>query len=227
MPLCFFTDRNSYVDSFLSSGLATPRLWRTSREGRTTARHGGLQWRPRGSLGVATKGQGDTQTRCGGDGAPVAPASKAPCGAREGILEMAANAGGESVASSSDGAPLARRAETLQTGAQGLATPGALGMAGSQGMPTSDALGLATLGAAMDREDHGDPPMVAGHLADAPALGTASLEPGDQGLHTPGALDAVEPPTDASAEAWARELLPTVPHPAIHYNLPVLHVQRY
>jgi hypothetical protein len=137
-----------------------------------------------------------------------------------------------STASSSDGAPLARRAESpgmaaLQTGAQGLATPGALGMADSQGLPTSDALGLATLGAAMDRERHGDPPTAAGHLADAPALGTAPLEPGDQGLHTPGALDAVEPPTDASAEAWARELLPTVPHPAIHYNLPVLHVQRY
>jgi hypothetical protein len=138
------------------------------------------------------------QTERGGDGVPVAPASKAPGGAREGILEMA---------SSSDGASLAQRPGTaaLQTGA----------------------LGLATLGAAMDRERHGDPPTAAGHLADAPALGTAPLEPDDQGLHTPGALDAVEPPTDASAEAWARELLPTVPHPATHYNLPVLHVQRY
>jgi hypothetical protein len=165
---------------------------------------------------------GGAQTECGGDGAPVAPASKAPGGAREGILEMA---------SFSDGASLAQRPGTagLQTGAQGLATPGALGMAGSQGLPTvqTGALGLATLGAAMDRERHGDPPTASGHLADAPALGTAPHEPDDQGLHTPGALDAVEPPTDASAEAWARELLPTVPHPAIHYNLPVLHVQRY
>jgi hypothetical protein len=123
-----------------------------------------------GALGapsaLAAKGQGDTQTRRDGDGAPVVPASAPGC-AREGILEMAANAGGESVASSSDSAPLARRAESpgtaaLQTGAQGLATPCALGMAGSQGLPTSDALGLATLGAAMDREGHGDPPTAAG-----------------------------------------------------------------
>jgi hypothetical protein len=34
-------------------------------------------------------------------------------------------------------------------------------------------------------------------------------------------------PTDASAVALARSLMPTVPHPAIEYNLPVLDVQRY
>jgi hypothetical protein len=34
-------------------------------------------------------------------------------------------------------------------------------------------------------------------------------------------------PTDASAVALARSLIPTVPHPAIEYNLPVLDVQRY
>jgi hypothetical protein len=34
-------------------------------------------------------------------------------------------------------------------------------------------------------------------------------------------------PTDASAVALARSLMPTVSHPAIEYNLPVLDVQRY
>jgi hypothetical protein len=34
-------------------------------------------------------------------------------------------------------------------------------------------------------------------------------------------------PTDASAVALAKSLIPTVPHPAIEYNLPVLDVQRY
>jgi hypothetical protein len=34
-------------------------------------------------------------------------------------------------------------------------------------------------------------------------------------------------PTDASVVALARSLIPTVPHPAIEYNLPVLDVQRY
>jgi hypothetical protein len=34
-------------------------------------------------------------------------------------------------------------------------------------------------------------------------------------------------PTDASAVALARSLMPTAPHPAIEYNLPVLDVQRY
>jgi hypothetical protein len=47
------------------------------------------------------------------------------------------------------------------------------------------------------------------------------------------ALDALDVavdgacPTDASAVALARSLMPTVPHPAIEYNLPVLDVQRY
>jgi hypothetical protein len=36
-----------------------------------------------------------------------------------------------------------------------------------------------------------------------------------------------ESPTDASVVALARSLMPTVPHPAIEYNLPVLDVQRY
>jgi hypothetical protein len=34
-------------------------------------------------------------------------------------------------------------------------------------------------------------------------------------------------PTDASAVALARSLMPTAPHPAIEYNLLVLDVQRY
>jgi hypothetical protein len=34
-------------------------------------------------------------------------------------------------------------------------------------------------------------------------------------------------PTDASVVALARSLMPTVPHPATEYNLPVLDVQRY
>jgi hypothetical protein len=33
--------------------------------------------------------------------------------------------------------------------------------------------------------------------------------------------------TDASVVALAKSLIPTVPHPAIEYNLPVLDVQRY
>jgi hypothetical protein len=36
-----------------------------------------------------------------------------------------------------------------------------------------------------------------------------------------------ESPTDASVVALARSLMPTVPHPAIEYNLAVLDVQRY
>lgn len=37
---------------------------------------------------------------------------------------------------------------------------------------------------------------------------------------------SVEAPADASVEALARALLPTVPHPAIECNLPVLDMQR-
>jgi hypothetical protein len=41
------------------------------------------------------------------------------------------------------------------------------------------------------------------------------------------ALHANVAEADASVEAWARALLPTIPHPAIEYNLPVIDVQRY
>jgi hypothetical protein len=41
------------------------------------------------------------------------------------------------------------------------------------------------------------------------------------------ALHANAAEADASVEAWARALLPTIPHPTIEYNLPVIDVQRY
>jgi hypothetical protein len=176
---------------------------------------------------------GGAMEDCGG-GAMEAPSELAG-GALGAPSEMAGGALGASseLAGGALGAPSAPL--ELAGGALGAPSELAGGALGAPSAPLELAAGAQTerggdgvpVGAAMDAERHGDPLTAAGHLADAPALGTAPLEPDDQGLHTPGALDAVEPPTDASAEAWARELLPTVPHPATHYNLPVLHVQRY
>ena len=101
-------------------------------------------------------------------------------------------------------------------------------------------------------EDDGRPITMDGQVAKA--LATSALAARGHGLAAapgglgappgamatpPGGLDAqaaatdghvqpaVEAPTDASALALARTLLPTAPLPAIEYNLPVLEVQRY
>ena len=87
-------------------------------------------------------------------------------------------------------------------------------------------------------EDDGRPIAMDGQAAEA--LAASALATRGHGLAaTPGGLDAqaaaadghvqptVEAPTDASALALARTLLPTAPLPAIEYNLPVLEVQRY
>jgi hypothetical protein len=62
----------------------------------------------------------------------------------------------------------------------------------------------------------------------APGSDVEGLPAAPGALATPAAapVDGASP-TDASAVALARSLMPTVPHPAIEYNLPVLDVQRY
>jgi hypothetical protein len=66
MPFCFFTDRNSYVDSFFSFGLLrdasslSRRLVSPSLERPAMEDCGGALGAP---SALAAKGQGDTQTR--------------------------------------------------------------------------------------------------------------------------------------------------------------------
>jgi hypothetical protein len=97
-------------------------------------------------------------------------------------------------------------------------TAGVQGKEAAPAVPGSDVQGQEAAPAAVQR------------LGAAP---DAQAAPGSdvQGLPAaPGALAAPvdgASPTDASAVALARSLMPTVPHPAIEYNLPVLDVQRY
>jgi hypothetical protein len=55
----------------------------------------------------------------------------------------------------------------------------------------------------------------------------AQAAPGSDVQGLPAAPVDGASPTDASDVDLARSLMPTVPHPAIEYNLPVLDVQRY
>jgi hypothetical protein len=86
--------------------------------------------------------------------------------------------------------------------------------AGVQGQEAAPAI-VQRLGAAPDAQA-------------APSSDVQGLPAAPGALAAPAAapVDGASP-TDASAVALARSLMPTVPHPAIEYNLPVLDVQRY
>jgi hypothetical protein len=223
---------------------------------------------------LSAKGQGDTQTRRGEDGAPVAPAdeaalgtdalgppsvsaSKAPGSAREGFLEMVANAGGESVAlgvlDSEDGIKHA----CFSGGPHRFGLPSYVAAAWAANDPASGiapvklfrdrSLGTGALQAAMDEDgDALGPPSASaskGRRAGSCCDGDTPPHDGATALPTtaPGAMEVATvqaPPddgataalhanaaeADASVEAWARALLPTIPHPTIEYNLPVIDV---
>jgi hypothetical protein len=83
-------------------------------------------------------------------------------------------------------------------------------------------LGLATRGAAMvAAPPHDGATALPTTAPGAMEVATVQAPPNDGST---AALHANAAEADASVEAWARALLPTIPHPTIEYNLPVIDV---
>jgi hypothetical protein len=148
---------------------------------------------------------------------------------------MAANAGGESVAlgglDSEDRIEHASGIASVKLFRDGSLGTDALQAAMDE---DGDALGPPSASASKGRGAgsccDGDAPPHDGATA-LPTTAPGAMEgatvqaPPDDGAIAVLHANAAE--ADASVEAWARALLPTIPHPTIEYNLPVIDVQRY
>jgi hypothetical protein len=197
----------------LTSGITPVKLFRdrsTVALARTTAK-----WDV-----YASKGQGDTLTRRGGDGAP---ADEAALGTD--ALQAAMDEDGDTLGPPSASASKGRGAGSCCDGDALIQHGGNGATAAALGLPIVATLGLATRGAAMvAAPPHDGATALPTTAPGAMEVATVQAPPNDG---TTTALHANIAEADASVEAWARELLPTIPRPAIEYNLPVIDVQRY